>query len=278
MRYLPREQAPIGEPLWSLIDRTVIGAAASQLAGRRLLEITAPLGLGVRAIGKLEQPVEAEAAFHGVTATMTSAQTLPLPMLRSQFSLSIRDVAAAEETGNPIDLARAALAAIATARLEDALIFFGNADLGVDGLITAPGAAKVTLGDWSQLGQPIADIIAVATTLSAAGFPGPWAAALSPALYEALYRVYENSNLTQLEHARQIITGGIVKAPALSSGGVVVAVGRQFAHLLLGQDMTAEFVGPSGPDYEFVIVESLTPRISVPEAICVLEHGPRRGT
>ena len=273
MRYLPREQSPISEQLWGMIDHTVIGAASSQLAGRRLLELSAPLGLGVRAIGKLEKPAEGEAVFHGFTATLTSAQTLPLPMLRSEFALSIRDVAAAAETGNPIDLAQVALAAIATARLEEALVFYGNPGLGIEGLMTASGAARVTQGDWSQLGQPVEDIIAVATTLGAAGFPGPYAAALSPGLYDALYRVYEDSNLTQLEHARQIITGGIVKAPALTSGGVVVAVGSQFAHLLLGQDMTAEFVGPSGTDYEFVIIESLVPRISVPQAICVLQAG-----
>lgn len=271
MRYLPREAAPFGERLWEQIDRTVIGAASSQLAGRRLLEVSAPLGLGVRAIGKLEKPVEGEGSFHGVTATLTSAQTLPLPLLRSQFALSIRDVAAAEEAGNPIDLAGVALAAIATARLEDALVFHGNSTLGVEGLMTAPGAASVGLGDWEQLGQPAEDLIEAATTLGAAGFPGPYAAALAPRLHDALYRVYEDSNLTQLEHARQIITGGIAKAPALRTGGVVVTVGSQFAHILLGQDMTAEFVGPSGADYEFVILEALVPRISVPQAICVLE-------
>jgi len=270
MRYLPREDAPLSDRLWEMIDRTVIGAATSQLAGRRVLEISGPLGLGVRAVGKLEQPAEGEVTFHGVTATLTSAQALPLPMLRSEFSLSIRDVAAAEETGNPIDLAQVALAAIATARLEEALVFHGNQALGIDGVMTAPGAARTPLDDWSRLGQPLADLIAATSSLGAAGFPGPYAAALAPRRYDALYRVYEGSNLTQLEHARQIITGGIVKAPALASGGVVLAVGRQFAQILLGQDMTAQFVGPRGTDYDFVIVESLVPRVSVPQAICVL--------
>jgi uncharacterized linocin/CFP29 family protein len=68
-----------------------------------------------------------------------------------------------------------------------------------------------------------------------------------------------------------VVTGGIVKTPALKQGGVIIATGRQFVHLLLGQDMTAAFVGPQGTDYEFAIVESLVPRISVPDAICVLQ-------
>lgn len=273
MRYLPREAAPFGEQLWSLIDRTVVGSAASQLAGRRLLDLSAPLGFGVNAIGKAENPVEGEATFHGATATMIGAQTLPLPLLRSEFALSLREVAAAEQTGDPINLSRVARAAIATARLEEALVFHGNTALGVEGLMSASGASRITHGDWGKLGQPIEDIIAAATTLSAAGFPGPYAAALAPGLYDALYRVYQDSSLTQLEHARQIISGGLVKAPALGSGGVVLATGRQFAHLVLGQDMTAEFVGPSGTDYEFVILESLVPRIGAPEAICVLQPG-----
>jgi len=39
MRYLPREDAPISDRVWSMIEEAVIGPAKMQLAGRRLLEI-----------------------------------------------------------------------------------------------------------------------------------------------------------------------------------------------------------------------------------------------
>ncbi len=273
MRYLPREDAPFDGNIWGKIDETVVGAAKSQLAGRRLLSTVGPLGLGVRSVDRMERRTEGDQVFRGFTAMTTYAPVLPIPMLRSNFVLSVRDVAAAEECGGLIDLANVALAAIALARLEDALVFFGNEGIGIPGLMNAPGVNTVATGDWSQLGQPVADLVAATRALDEAGFPGPYTAALAPALYNELYRVYEHSPLTQLEHAQQVITGGLYKAPALEAGGVVVAVGAQFAHIILAQDMTAAFTGPADTDYEFVIVESLVPKISVPEAVCVLGAG-----
>jgi uncharacterized linocin/CFP29 family protein len=272
MTYLEREEAPFGEKLWGMIDRTVVGAARSQLAGRRLLEVQGPLGFGVRAVGRLESELGNTATFHDITATATSAPALPIPLIRAGFSLPVRDVAAAEEAGNPISLARVAIAAIAAARLEDQLIFFGNQSAGIDGLVNVPGAEKVQVGGWEQLGKPISDILAAANALDAAGLPGPYAAALAPALFNQLFRIYEQSGLTQLEHARQILAGGIAKAPALARGGVVLAAGNHFAHLVVAQDMVAAFVGPRDTDLDFVVVESVVPRIHVAQAVCVLEE------
>ena len=135
LRYLPRDAAPLTDATWQALEQTVIGAARSQLAGRRLLEIVGPLGLGVRTIGKAERAAEGEATFHQARATLSSAATLSLPLLQSSFTLAIRDLAAAEEVGNPLDLAEPALAAIATARLEDQLVFWGNPELQIDGWV-----------------------------------------------------------------------------------------------------------------------------------------------
>jgi len=280
MKYLGREEAPFGTKLWEMIDHTVVGAARSQLAGRKLLEIQGPLGFGVRTIGRLEVELGNTATFHDITATATSAPALPIPLIRAEFSLPVRDVAAAEEAGNPISLARVAIAAIAAARLEDQLIFSGNRGAGIEGLTTVPGAEKVEVGGWEELGKPISDLLAAATALDEAGFPGPYAAALAPRLYNQLFRIYEQSGLTQLEHARQILSGGIAKAPALAQGGVVIAIGSHFAHLVVAQDMVAAFVGPRQTELDFVVVESVVPRIHVAQAICVLEEAaerPRRG-
>ena len=179
-------------------------------------------------------------------------------------------MAAAEERDNPLDLAQVANAAIACARLEEAVIFQGDKALGIEGLLTVSDASRVKLGDWSKVGQPIEDLIKAVDALGGAGFPGPYAAALAPAPFNALFRVYEDSNLTQMEHVRQMITAGLAKAPTLPSGGLVSAAGKQFASILLAQDMTPAYVGPAGPNYAFVVLESLCARIPVPQAICVL--------
>jgi uncharacterized linocin/CFP29 family protein len=256
-----------------MIDGAVIGAARSQLAGRRLLEITGPLGLGVRSVEQGERAVAGEAAFGSGKAVLSAPNTQAIPMIHSDFTIPIRDIAAAEERGVQLELREAVEAAVATAHLEDSLIFEGHKELGIPGLLNAPGAATAKVGDWGNVGQAAEDLIAAVNKLDANGFPGPYAAALAPALYNALFLLYPQGNLTQLDHVRQLITAGLVKAPALKSGGVVLAAGRAFATIVLGQDLTPAYVGPAGDHYEFVILESLAPRIVVPQAVCALQAG-----
>jgi len=38
-----------------------------------------------------------------------------------------------------------------------------------------------------------------------------------------------------------------------------------------GQDLMVGFVGPSGSAYEFIVLESLTPRLLQPKPVCVLK-------
>jgi uncharacterized linocin/CFP29 family protein len=273
MRYLPREDAPISGRTWHALDQAVVSSAKSQLAGRRVLEIEGPLGFGFRAMEMGEHTTEGEGRFEEARATMTAPRLAAIPLLQASFTLPIRDVAAAEEGRAVLDCGPAAKAAVAVARLEEQLVFHGSKALGAAGLMTASGSQRTKLGDWSKVGQPMEDLIKAVGTLDAAGFPGPYAAALAPGLYGELFRLYEESNVTQLQHVGQLLTAGVVKAPALTSGGVVVTAVKEFASILLAQDMIAAYVGPSGASYEFVVMESLVPRIVMPESICVLEAG-----
>ena len=50
-----------------------------------------------------------------------------------------------------------------------------------------------------------------------------------------------------------------------------MASGKQFAAIVIGLDVTVGYVGPTGTGFEFAISESLTPRISVPESVCILK-------
>jgi uncharacterized linocin/CFP29 family protein len=74
-----------------------------------------------------------------------------------------------------------------------------------------------------------------------------------------------------MEHVKTLVTDGVYKAPVLESGGVLIATGRQYASIVVGQDMTVGFVGPEGDRVAFTVSESLVPRIRRDEAICILE-------
>jgi uncharacterized linocin/CFP29 family protein len=114
-------------------------------------------------------------------------------------------------------------------------------------------------------------MIHAVTVLDQAGFHGPYALALAPARYNLLFRRYERGNYSEMEHVKTIVTDGVYKAPGLLDGGVLLSTGRQYASIVLGQDMTVGFVGPEGDRIALTISESLVPRIRRPSAICVLE-------
>jgi uncharacterized linocin/CFP29 family protein len=64
---------------------------------------------------------------------------------------------------------------------------------------------------------------------------------------------------------------GVFKAPVLESGDVLLTSGRQYATIVLGQDMTIGFIGPAGDKIEFSISETLALRVLRPQAISVLK-------
>lgn len=266
-QYLNRDDAPFGNGVWEAIDNAVVGSAKSQLAGRRLLHTFGPQGLGLKALPFGDVPIAGN-TVEGVT--VSSSCMIPVAMIHTEFTLSVRDVAAYEQSGIPLDLNAAVKAALALARQEDQIIFNGLQPIGVSGLLNTPGVRSVKLRPWNVVGDAVQDIISAVAELDAAGFLGPYALALTPTSYNHLFRLYPQSDTTELEHARQVVTDRIIKAPALPGGGVLIDTGGPFANIVLGQDMMTSFVGPAPARYQFAILESLALWVRVPEAICTL--------
>lgn len=257
--YLSREDAPIDAETWNLLDSTMVEAARTILAGRRILEIEGPYGLGLKAIPLMD--------CKGEEGTIASP-VVPVNLVQKTFLMSKRDLAAYERDRLPLNLDGVATTAIACARLEDSLIFQGAA--GWPGLLTTEDAAELKLSSWNTVGKAADEIIRGVTQLDNAGFHGPYTLALSPARYNLLFRRYPQGSTTELEHIREIVTSGVVKAPILAKGGVLIASGRQFISIVLGQDMTVGFIGPVGTELEFSISESLALMIRQAGAICAL--------
>jgi len=265
-KYLARGDAPFGASIWKALDTAMIGAAKSQLVGRRLLEIEGPFGLGLKTV-----PMGDAIVTPGKSGApdIAASKAIPLALIRTTFTMAARDLASFEREGLALDLGSVAQAAMDCARLEDDLIFNGSKALDVPGLLGAAGN-KVQLSAWENEGDAAADIIKAVTALDDSGFHGPYALALAPRRYNLLFRRYRQGNQTEMQHLQSIVTDGIFKAPILKDGGVLLNVGRAFASLVLGQDMMLGFVGPAENDLEFSISESLALRIRQPKAICVL--------
>ncbi|MBC7250063.1 MAG: bacteriocin family protein [Anaerolineae bacterium] len=260
-KYLAREDAPFGAETWKVLDAAMAAAAKSQLVGRRLLHIEGPFGLGLKVV-----PLQDTETKSG----LITSQVLPVPLIQTTFTLRIRDLASYERDGVSLDTSAVAEAAMTCARMEDELIF--NGAPGIPGLLTAKSANTLKLSSWAEVGTAANDIIQAVTALDNAGFHGPYALALAPSRYNLLFRRYERGNFSEMEHVKSIVTDGVFKAPVLKSGGVLLASGRQYAVIVLGQDMTIGFIGPAGDVLEFSISESLVPLIRQPQAVCVLQE------
>ncbi len=266
-KFLHREDAPFKDDVWEALDAAIVGAAKSQLSARRLLHIDGPHGLGLKAVPNSDQP----AGKPSEDVTLRSSGVTPVAEIQRTFTLPARDIAAFEDTGLPFDLMPAVEATMACARQEDELVFQGSKPLGVDGLLSAKGTQSVQLKDWKTVGSAAENVIAAATKLDDAGYHGPYTLGLAPALYNLLFRRYPQGNATEMEHVQRIVTEGVVKAPAIDKGGVLIASGRQFARILIGQDLAAGFIGPADGEYEFSLSESLALWLAVPGAVCVLK-------
>jgi uncharacterized linocin/CFP29 family protein len=260
-KYLAREDAPFGSETWEILDTTMKEAATSQLVGRRLLHIEGPFGLGLKVVPLRDAEVE---------PGLVASEILPVLLIQRTFTLGVRNLASYEREQVALDTSAVAEAAIECAHLEDHLIFNGAPRM--PGLLTVEGANEMKLSAWDEVGTAPNDIIQAVTALDSAGFHGPYCLALAPDRYNLLFRLYPRGPFSEMEHVERMVTGGVFKAPILESGGVLLASGRQFASIVLGQDMTIGFIGPAGGEIEFSISESLALRIRQPQVLCVLKE------
>jgi len=257
--YLGREDAPLSAETWKLLDTTMVEAAKSQLSGRRLLSIDGPFGFGLKVI-----PLSDYETPDGIT----TSTFIPVNLITTSFFLNKRDLAAGERDRLGLDAGPAAGAAITCAEKEDDIIF--NGILNSPGLLNAEGAGSLALTKWDKVGTAADQIINAVTLLDDAGFHGPYCMALAPAQYNLLLRRYPQGDGTELDHIRTILAGDVIKAAVLKKGGVLLASGRQYCSLVLGQDMSIGYNGPYEDSLEFSISESLALMIRTPESICVL--------
>ncbi len=265
--YLQREDAPFGEEVWELLDATVAGAAASQLSVRRIVETVGPYGYGLKQLPGTDEMV---AEQDGVS--IAASRAIPVIQLSASFVLSRRDIAAFKASGVTPSLAPAAQAALAMAAQEDKILLEGSKKNAVTGLTNTEGISKVTLRDWKEVGAAVDNLIEAVSVLDKAGFHGPYSLALAPDKYNLLFRRYPQGNAIEIDHVRQLVTGGIVKAPALNAGGLLLAAGPQYVAILIGQDLKAGFVGPTADlGYEFTVSESFALQVRAPGAICLLK-------
>jgi len=255
---------PFGTAIVEKIEATAVAAAQDILTGRRILEVEGPYGLGLTTVevgndDLCRQPGPEE-------ASAVVSRSVSVPMIYRRFALSKRRIAAFEEMSQPLTLKVVADAAQAVALREEEFIYRGQLDFHLPGLLTAEGRNTLQGGNWSNVDQALEDVIAAVTILDSKGYRGPYGLALSPALYNGLFRRYAGTDLSQIEHLKRLCTRGIVKTTI--EGGVLIA--PDVGPLVLGQDLQVSYLGPDAAHYNFTLSESLVLKIEAADAICTL--------
>lgn len=264
MEHLNRRQAPFPDEVWSLIDHAAIEAAKPILTGRRYLDVEGPFGLGLTSL-ELGSDDYVQSAREDQAAAILS-RAIAVPMLRRSCLLSTRRLASHLEQGTPLGIAAVQDAAEAVARREEEFIYFGQPEFGLEGLRNAKGRNQVKGGDWSNLDAALNDVLAAVTALDNAGFHGPYALALPPALYNNLFRHYEHTDMLQIEHLKSLCTRGVFKTVVDKP----VIVDHHAGAIVLGQDMHVGYAGTDGIHYQLFVCESVVLRLDEPGAVCVV--------
>jgi uncharacterized linocin/CFP29 family protein len=266
MSELNRSAAGLDDGIWQQIDEAALDAAADRLTARRFLEVDGPYGLGLTSLEAGPEARIAESDSEAELAATVGSRALPVPMLQQPCALSVRRVEGHRQLSLPLDLRPVEDAAEAVARREEQMIYQGVPELGLDGLTTIAGRAEATCGDWQDLSRAMGDVLDAVDKLDANGFGGPYALALAPPRYNALFRRFEGSDMLQVDHLRRLCEGGVFKAPV--KGGVLVD--QRAGSLTIGQDLRVGFSANDGVHYKLFVSESLVLLIDDPEAICTL--------
>jgi uncharacterized linocin/CFP29 family protein len=262
MNYLSRDSAPISEEVWQRIDAEAISGASAILTARRFIEVDGPYGLGLTTLEIGQDDICRETGDDEAVAI--GSRAISLPMLRKNFKLSLRRLAAAAELGQPLLLTPVSDAAEAVARREEEIIYYGQPSFNLPGLLTVEGSHSVHCSSWKDLDQALQAVLDAVTQLDKDGFIGPYALALEPALYNGLYRRYTGTDMLQVEHLGRLCKKGVFKAPIKGAVLVDCRVGR----LVLGQDLHTGYAKHDGAHCELFVSESIAMLIEETKAIC----------
>ncbi len=264
--YLNRQTSGFSEALWSRIDATAVEAARDILTARRILDVDGPYGPGLTSVEvgdeNVTQPGDAS------KAATVAGRAIAVPMLRQPFDLSIRRVEGHLGKELPLDLRPVEDAAEAVARREEELIYYGLEETGLEGLMTAEGRNRMECSDWDQVENAVNDVLQAVTRLDHSGFRGPYALALSPVRYNALFRRYEGSDMLQVDHLQRLCEGGVFKAPI--EGAVVVD--PRVGDIKVGQDLRVGYGSNDGIHFKLFASESLVLMLDAPTAVCTLDE------
>jgi uncharacterized linocin/CFP29 family protein len=277
MDFLARQESPLSASEWDSIDRTVVDVAKRLLVGRRFLNVFGPVGAGVQLVsfdtfgGTESAAIDMLGREPGIRVESIGRVHEELPLIYKDFVLNWRDIETARKFGTMLETGPAAAAAAFVAQAEDDVLFNGNPNLEMEGLMNARGKNTIGATDWASAGAAFDNVVAATQKLIEQGFLGPFAVVVNPMRYSQMHRIFNGSGVLEIEQVRALAVAGVFQSPAIRDYGFVFSIGPQNADVIIGQDLVTAYLGPENLNHPFRVMETLALRIKRPGAICTFE-------
>ena len=263
MNNLHRELAPISDAAWADLEEETTRTLKRYLAGRRVVDVHGPGGVGLSAVGTGHLKTIG-APDDGVLARQR--EVMALVELRVPFELDRQQIDDVERGSNDSDWQAAKDAAKKLAFAEDRAIFEGYAAAGINGVRQGTSNPIIPLpADVRQYPDAIAQAL---NQLRLVGVNGPYSVLLSAEAYTALAETSDNG-YPVLDHVKKLVKDEIIWAPAITGAFVLTTRGGDF-DLHLGQDISIGYLSHTDNVVRLYLQETLTFLLLTSEAAVAL--------
>jgi uncharacterized linocin/CFP29 family protein len=263
MNNLHRELAPISDGAWAQIEEETSRTFKRYLAGRRVVDVHAPEGTALSAVGTGHLRTIA-APKDGIIARQREVKALV--ELRVPFELNRQMIDDVDRGANDSDWQPAKDAARLIAFAEDGAVFDGYAAAGIVGVRQGTSNPRTTLpADVREYPEAIAQGL---SQLRLVGVNGPYSVLLGADAYTALAETSDHG-YPVLEHVKRLVDDKIIWAPAIAGAFVLTTRGGDF-DLHIGQDVSIGYLSHTDTAVRLYLQETFTFLLLTTEASVAL--------
>jgi uncharacterized linocin/CFP29 family protein len=263
MNNLHRELAPISDAAWAQIEEETSRTLKRYLAGRRVVDVQAPGGSALSAVGTGHLRTIAAPA-DGLVARQREVKALV--EIRVPFELARDAIDDVERGSNDSDWQPAKDAARQMAFAEDGAIFEGYSAAGIGGMRQGTSNPTMVLpADVRAYPEAIAQAL---SRLRLVGVNGPYSVLLGADAYTALAETSDHG-YPVLEHVKRLVNGEIIWAPAIAGAFVLTTRGGDFG-LYIGQDVSIGYSSHTDTAVRLYLQETFTFLLLTAEAVVAL--------
>lgn len=262
MDILKRSLAPIFPAAWDEIDEQAKIALKAVLAGRKVIDVTGPLGWNCDAVSEGTLSLVEESPVENVNYGIR--ESLPLVEIRIPFVLSMWDVDNISRNSKTVDFTPVIEAARKAALFEDTAIFQGLEEAGILGLEIEADNETVEFGLDDE--SILTAVVEGMTTLNDRSMEGPYALVCSLPLWKKIKTSAKGYPL--LKRIKDALGDDcrIVLSPQYETA-MLVSMKEGNNELVIGQDFSIGYQSHTNTEVCFYITETFTFRVLAPESI-----------